>query len=106
MLPRLLHTGSDDESFSMFTMGVKAEGDFADVKVCHQAPLVKCGIGIRYSPLRLTLAGEVPHAISRGRVLQVCASSNRGDVEVESKAIRCNGAPLATSSRPRYIAVG
>ena len=46
----LLHTGS---GFSMFAMDVKAEGDFDDVKVCNQAPLVNSGSGTRYSALGL-----------------------------------------------------
>ena len=45
----LLHTGSEKDAFSLFAMDVKAEGDFDDVKVCHQAPLVSCGSGTRYS---------------------------------------------------------
>ena len=43
----LLRTDSTS-SFSMFAMDVRAEGDFDDVRVCHQAPLVKkCGTGTR-----------------------------------------------------------
>ena len=49
----LLHTGSEKDAFSMFAMDVKAEGDFDDVKVCHQAPLVNSGSGTRYSALGL-----------------------------------------------------
>ena len=49
----LLHTGSEKDAFSMFAMDVKAEGDFDDVKVCNQAPLVNSGSGTRYSALGL-----------------------------------------------------
>ena len=72
----LLRTGTGTTSFSMFAMDVKAEGDFDDVQVCHPAPRVKCGIGTRYSVADLhTLAGEVPLAYSRNRVL--CAIVTR-----------------------------
>ena len=72
----LVRTGSGTTSFSMFAMDVKAEGDFDDVQVCHPAPRVKCGIGTRYSVADLhTLAGEVPLACSRNRVL--CAIVTR-----------------------------
>ena len=33
----LLHTGTGTQSFSLFAMDVKAEGDFDDVWVCHRA---------------------------------------------------------------------
>ena len=92
----LLHTGSGTDSFAMFAMDVKAEGDFDDVRVCHQAPLVNCGIGTRYSALDLyTLAGKVPHANSQSRVF--CASYSRVGVEDGNRVIRCNRA----RSRPR-----
>ena len=38
-----LRTCREPDSFSMFAMDVKAEGDFDDVRVSHQARLVKCG---------------------------------------------------------------
>ena len=61
-----LRTCRDPDSLSMFAMDVKAEGDFDDVRVSHQARFVKCGIGTRwYSvPDLYTLADQVPHANS------------------------------------------
>ena len=65
----LLRAGSGQDSFSIFAMDVKAEGDFDDVKVCHQAPLIMFGVGTRYSALGLyTLADQVPLENSRSRV--------------------------------------
>ena len=77
----LLH---DTDSFAMFAMDVKAEGDFDDVRVCHQAPLVNCGIGTRYSALDLyTLAGEVPHANSQSRVFAQATAASVSKMETE-----------------------
>ena len=49
-----MRTGTGTQSFSLFAMDVKAEGDFDDVRVCHWAPLVSGGIAIRVSALTST----------------------------------------------------
>ena len=50
----LLHTGTGTQSFSLFAMDVKAEGDFDDVRVRHLAPVVNGGSAIRFSALTST----------------------------------------------------
>ena len=49
-----LRAGTGTQSFSLFAMDVKAEGDFDDVRVCHRAPFVNGGSAIRFSALTST----------------------------------------------------